>query len=146
MASIVRRLLDRLYPTDLGYTVTITGLDYVGKTTLLYLLCLGEVVQTIPSIGFNVETIKAPTASGRPLTLTAWDIGGGCGGMQYMFGLISMYSANGDALIWVVDSTDHERIGESAEACTTVLTTTLARRGNDAKPEGYPILMLVLSR
>ena len=33
------------------------GLDAAGKTTILYKLKLGEVVTTIPTIGFNVETV-----------------------------------------------------------------------------------------
>jgi GTPase SAR1 family protein len=34
------------------------GLDAAGKTTILYKLKLGEVVTTIPTIGFNVETVS----------------------------------------------------------------------------------------
>jgi hypothetical protein len=30
----------------------------VGKTTILYKLKLGETVSTIPTIGFNVETVN----------------------------------------------------------------------------------------
>lgn len=30
------------------------GLDMAGKTTILYQLKMGEVVTTIPTIGFNV--------------------------------------------------------------------------------------------
>jgi len=33
------------------------GLDAAGKTTILYKLKLGEVVSTIPTIGFNVEMV-----------------------------------------------------------------------------------------
>lgn len=29
-----------------------------GKTTILYRLQIGEVVTTIPTIGFNVETVQ----------------------------------------------------------------------------------------
>ena len=35
-----------------------TGLDAAGKTTILYKFKLGEVVTTIPTIGFNVETLQ----------------------------------------------------------------------------------------
>ena len=31
--------------------------DNAGKTTLLYRLKIGEVVSTIPTIGFNVESV-----------------------------------------------------------------------------------------
>ena len=35
------------------------GLDAAGKTTILYKLKLGEIVTTIPTIGFNVETVES---------------------------------------------------------------------------------------
>ncbi len=47
------------------------GLDAAGKTTVLYNLKLGEVVTTIPTVGFNVETLEY-----KNLRFTVWDIGG----------------------------------------------------------------------
>lgn len=47
------------------------GLDGAGKTTLLYKMKLGDVVASIPTIGFNVERLKY-----RSLEFTVWDIGG----------------------------------------------------------------------
>ena len=38
--------------------VLLLGLDAAGKTTILYKLQLGEVVTTIPTIGFNVESVE----------------------------------------------------------------------------------------
>ena len=38
--------------------ILILGLDGAGKTTLLYRLQVGEVVTTIPTIGFNVEQVR----------------------------------------------------------------------------------------
>ena len=38
--------------------ILMVGLDAAGKTTILYKLKLGEVVTTIPTIGFNVETVN----------------------------------------------------------------------------------------
>ena len=48
--------------------------DYLtaGKTTILYKVKLNENVSTIPTIGFNVETVS-PT---KGVTFTVWDIGG----------------------------------------------------------------------
>jgi ADP-ribosylation factor protein 1 len=43
-----------------------------GKTTMLYKLKLNETVTTIPTIGFNVETVSP--CSG--VTFTVWDVGG----------------------------------------------------------------------
>jgi len=34
------------------------GLDNAGKTTILYKLSLGEVVQSSATVGSNVETVK----------------------------------------------------------------------------------------
>ena len=34
------------------------GLDAAGKTTILYKMKLGEVVSSVPTIGFNVETVE----------------------------------------------------------------------------------------
>ncbi len=36
----------------------IIGLDNAGKTTILYKLHLGEIVTTVPTVGFNVETMN----------------------------------------------------------------------------------------
>ena len=47
------------------------GLDAAGKTTVLYKLKLGERVTTIPTIGFNVETVEF-----QNLSITVWDVGG----------------------------------------------------------------------
>ena len=47
--------------------VLMLGLDAAGKTTVLYKLQLGEVVTTIPTIGFNVETVKY-----KSLTMNIW--------------------------------------------------------------------------
>ena len=38
--------------------ILMVGLDAAGKTTILYRLKLGEVVTTIPTVGFNVETVE----------------------------------------------------------------------------------------
>ncbi|OMO62901.1 Small GTPase superfamily, ARF/SAR type [Corchorus olitorius] len=34
------------------------GLDAAGKTTILYKLHIGEVLSTVPTIGFNVEKVQ----------------------------------------------------------------------------------------
>ena len=53
-------------------TVLVLGLDNAGKTATLYALHLGEPMPfTVPTIGFNVESVKV----GR-LDIKMWDIGG----------------------------------------------------------------------
>ena len=41
-----------------SYKILMLGLDNTGKTEILYLLKLGKKVTTIPTLGFNVETIE----------------------------------------------------------------------------------------
>ena len=42
--------------------VAMVGLDAAGKTTILYRLKLGATVPTIPTIGFNVESVSIGSA------------------------------------------------------------------------------------
>ena len=50
--------------------IIMVGLDGAGKTTILYKFKLGEALNTIPTIGFNVETVRYKT-----IEFTVWDIG-----------------------------------------------------------------------
>lgn len=77
------------------------GLLASGKTTILYKLKLGKVVTTIPTIGFNLETIEC-----KDTQITFWDVAGHT--KTWMF-----YYSNIDAVIFVVDSTDKMYIRES---------------------------------
>lgn len=47
------------------------GLDAAGKTTILYKLKLGQDVTTIPTVGFNVETVTY-----KNVKFNVWDVGG----------------------------------------------------------------------
>ena len=90
----------------------ILGLDAAGKTTILYKMKLNETVNTIPTIGFNVETLQY-----KNLEFSCWDIGG-----QFKLrGLWQHYFDNTQGLIYVVDSNDADRIAESAEALAMIL-------------------------
>jgi len=82
------------------------GLDAAGKTTILYKLKLGEIVTTIPTIGFNVETVEY-----KNISFTVWDVGG----QDKIRPLWRHYFQNTQGLIFVVDSNDKERVGESRE-------------------------------
>ncbi|KAK4467373.1 hypothetical protein MN116_008858 [Schistosoma mekongi] len=86
--------------------ILMVGLDAAGKTTILYKLKLGEVVTTIPTIGFNVETVEY-----KKISFTVWDVGG----QDKIRPLWRHYFQNTQGLIFVVDSNDSERIGEAAQ-------------------------------
>ncbi|KAJ7708248.1 ADP-ribosylation factor family-domain-containing protein [Mycena rosella] len=134
--SVIRRLIDRLYPRSAsGYKVILLGLDAAGKTTLLYKLKLGEVVVTIPTIGFNVETIQVRSKGGRLGKLDCWDVGGGCGKFSASF--LKAYTSDSDALVWFVDSCDRERIAESVEELRqniNILATDATNPGQTSIP------------
>jgi GTPase SAR1 family protein len=117
------------------------GLDGGGKTTLLYKLVLGQIVTTVPTIGFNVETVNVPTTSGRNLTMTCWDTGPGCG-MQSLVPMILYYTEYSDAIIWVVDISGPELLDDSVRILGRLFRAVEA----DPKPrkdKDCPILMYV---
>eukprot|EP00662_Eupelagonemidae_sp_cell21_P044270 gene44270-1976_t len=76
------------------------GLDAAGKTTILYKMKLGESVMTIPTIGFNVETVEY-----RNFKFTMWDVGG----QDKIRKLWRHYFENTNGVIFVVDCNDRER-------------------------------------
>eukprot|EP01084_Bolivina_argentea_P125859 222938_1 len=81
--------------------ILMLGLDAAGKTTILYKLKLNEVITTIPTIGFNVETVEY-----KNIEFTVWDIGG----QHKIRQLWKHYYHGADAVIFVVDSNDRDRI------------------------------------
>ncbi|KAL8381497.1 hypothetical protein RB595_005657 [Gaeumannomyces hyphopodioides] len=92
--------------------ILILGLDNAGKTTLLYRLKIGEVVTTIPTIGFNVESVTY-----KNLNFNVWDLGGQTSIRPYW----RCYYANTAAVIFVVDSTDIERLQTAADELAAML-------------------------
>ncbi|XP_068917687.1 ADP ribosylation factor 4 isoform X1 [Tenebrio molitor] len=92
--------------------ILMVGLDAAGKTTVLYKLKLGEIVTTIPTIGFNVETVEY-----KNISFTVWDVGG----QTKIRRLWSHYFQNTQGLIYVVDSNDRERMGEAADELKNML-------------------------
>ncbi len=59
MGILMSRLFESLFGSK-EVRILILGLDNAGKTTILYRLQneSDEAVQTIPTIGFNVETLQ----------------------------------------------------------------------------------------
>lgn len=87
-------------------------MDAAGKTTILYKLKLGEIVTTIPTIGFNVETVEY-----KNICFTVWDVGG----QDKIRPLWRHYFQNTQGLIFVVDSNDRERIVEAEKELQSML-------------------------
>ncbi|XP_062932400.1 ADP-ribosylation factor-like protein 14 [Cynocephalus volans] len=98
-------LLSSKNPQTKQARILLLGLDSAGKSTLLYKLKLGKDITTIPTIGFNVEMIKME----KSLSLTVWDVGG----QEKMRTFWGCYYENTDGLMYVVDSTDKQRLEDS---------------------------------
>ncbi|CAH1257922.1 uncharacterized protein [Branchiostoma lanceolatum] len=105
MGLYMGKLIAKLYGQQ-EVRILMLGLDAAGKTTTLYRLKLGEVVTTIPTIGFNVETIEY-----KNVKFTSWDVGG----RDKARPLWRHYYPNTDAIIFVLDSNDRERLPEMRE-------------------------------
>ncbi|BHF77376.1 hypothetical protein SprV_0602048100 [Sparganum proliferum] len=115
MGLMFSRIFDRFFDKK-EVRILMVGLDAAGKTTILYKLKLGEIVTTIPTIGFNVETVEY-----KNIEFTVWDIGG----QTTIRPLWRYYFQNTQGkrnrfydvpgLLFVVDSNDRERIDEARE-------------------------------
>eukprot|EP01039_Chlorochromonas_danica_P002856 gene2856-3120_t len=94
--------------------ILILGLDNAGKTTILYRLQndSDENIQTIPTIGFNVEVLQY-----KNIKFQVWDLGGQTSIRPYW----RCYYPNTDAIIFVVDSCDTERLGVAKQELMAML-------------------------
>ncbi|XP_068507101.1 ADP-ribosylation factor 4-like [Syngnathus scovelli] len=111
MGLTLSSVFDRLFGKK-QMRILMVGLDAAGKTTILYKLKLGEIVTTIPTIGFNVETVEY-----KNISFTVWDVGG----QDKIRPLWRHYFQNTQGLIFVVDSNDRERVAEAAEELSKML-------------------------
>ncbi|NXT88285.1 ARL11 protein, partial [Anhinga rufa] len=106
--------------------VVMLGLDFAGKSTLLYKLKSGQAVETCPTVGFNVESLQTPCH----VSFTLWDVGGQ-GSLRASW---PDYLEDTSTLIFVLDSTDTARLPEAAAALEEVLS--------HPSMAGVPILLL----
>lgn len=92
--------------------VLMLGLDSAGKTTILYHLKAGRAVNTIPTVGFNVETVVY-----KGIKFNVWDVGG----QDKIRPLWRHYFAGTQGLIFVIDCADNDRILEAKEELDRIL-------------------------
>ncbi|KAI6770410.1 hypothetical protein HG530_005039 [Fusarium avenaceum] len=111
MGLAFSKIFDRLWGKK-EMRILMVGLDAAGKTTILYKLKLGEIVTTIPTIGFNVETVEY-----KNIQFTVWDVGG----QDKIRPLWRHYFQNTQGIIFVVDSNDRDRIVEAREELQRML-------------------------
>ncbi|EDO48392.1 predicted protein [Nematostella vectensis] len=103
MGSFFSSIFNRLLGKE-EVRILMIGLDNAGKTTILYRLKLEEVVSTVPTLGFNVETVTY-----KNISFTVWDIGG----QDKIRALWRVYYQGCQGIIFVVDSADRERAEEA---------------------------------
>uniref|UniRef100_A0A663F183 ARF like GTPase 11 n=1 Tax=Aquila chrysaetos chrysaetos TaxID=223781 RepID=A0A663F183_AQUCH len=106
--------------------VVMLGLDFAGKSTLLYKLKSGRAVETCPTVGFNVESLQTPCR----VSFTLWDVGGQ-GSLRASW---PDYLEDTNTLIFVLDSTDTARLPEAMAALEEVLS--------HPSMAGIPVLLL----
>jgi len=112
MGLVFTKLWERMVGNQ-EMRILMVGLDAAGKTTVLYKLKLGEVVTTIPTIGFNVETVEY-----KNITFTVWDVGG----QSKIRPLWRHYYQGTNGVIFVVDSIDRDRVEDAREELARLLS------------------------
>ncbi|CAO2823016.1 unnamed protein product [Amaranthus hypochondriacus] len=111
MGILFTRLFSSLFGSKEA-RILVLGLDNAGKTTILYRLQMGEVVSTIPTIGFNVETVQY-----KNIKFQVWDLGGQTSIRPYW----RCYFPNTQAIIYVVDSSDTDRLAIAKDEFHAIL-------------------------
>ncbi|KAF0035476.1 hypothetical protein F2P81_013234 [Scophthalmus maximus] len=132
MYTLLSGLYKYMFQKD-EYCVLILGLDNAGKTTFLEQtktkfsknykgMNLSKITTTV---GLNIGTINVGNAR-----LMFWDLGG----QDELQSLWDKYYAESHGVIYVIDSTDEERLSESKEAFEKMISSETL--------EGVPLLVL----
>ncbi|PKY08313.1 putative ADP-ribosylation factor 6 [Aspergillus campestris IBT 28561] len=104
MGGQVSKIMGKIFGTK-EMRILMLGLDAAGKTTILYKLKLtNQDVTTIPTVGFNVESVTY-----KNVKFNVWDVGG----QDKIRPLWRHYYSGTQGLIFVVDSSDTARIEEA---------------------------------
>ncbi len=104
MGFILSKILEFFTKSRNNFKIIILGMQNAGKTTILYRLCLGQLVKTTPTIGSNVEELNY-----NNVKFQAWDLGG----QESNRSLWDVYYMSTDAIVYVIDSQDDEFFEES---------------------------------
>lgn len=109
--------------------ILLLGLDNAGKSTLLYKIKHNARVSTVPTIGFNVEMLEGKR-NRKNIALTVWDVGG----QRKMRENWKSFHQDAAAVVFVVDSSDTERMDEALTELENTLRSELLR--------GRPLILL----
>ena len=118
------KILRGLRKSEKEARILVLGLDNSGKTTILKALSDEDTENIAPTQGFNIKAL-----SREGFKLNVWDIGGQKAIRAYW----PNYFEGTDGLVYVVDSSDEERLAESTEELATLLA--------EAELAGVPLLV-----
>ena len=102
----------------------VLGLDNAGKTTILKSLSREEIQHVMPTQGFNVKTLAVEN-----FKFNVWDLGGQKAIRQHW----KNYYENLDCIIYVIDSSDRNRMEECGDELQGLL--------EEDKLTGVPMLI-----
>ncbi|KAK8241708.1 ADP-ribosylation factor family-domain-containing protein [Phyllosticta capitalensis] len=112
MGGSISKMMKQIFGTK-EMRILMLGLDAAGKTTILYKLKLDKDVTTIPTVGFNVETVMY-----KKTRFNVWDVGG----QDKIRPLWRHYFSGTQGLIFVVDSSDRDRIDEARTELARIIS------------------------
>ena len=108
MGQMVSNIYSKLFASKKARVVML-GLDCAGKTSLMIRLKLGQheigPINTVPTIGFNVEQVKL-----GGVRFELFDIGGGDKIREIWY----HYYRDASAVVFILDSTDQNRLPDIA--------------------------------
>ncbi|XP_036339042.1 ADP-ribosylation factor 4-like [Rhagoletis pomonella] len=103
MGGRISQLFGRWFPkVEPELRVGMLGLDNAGKTTILYQLKLDRNIESVPTVGFNVEKVRC-----GKMVMNIWDVSGSRPRTRVLW---EHYNQNTRAIIFVVDATDVRRL------------------------------------
>jgi ADP-ribosylation factor protein 6 len=111
MGASISKMMNKIFGSK-EMRLLMLGLDAAGKTTILYKLKLDQDVTTIPTVGFNVETVTYKNTK-----FNVWDVGG----QDKIRPLWRHYFSGTQGLIFVIDSNDRDRIEEARTELTRII-------------------------
>jgi len=94
----------------------VVGLDSAGKTTMLNYLRFDKNIETLPTIGVNVEVLRRENVN-----MSIFDLGG----QLHFRSLWGTLMKGSSAIIFVIDSSDRDRIDEAKNELWKVLLDPL---------------------
>ena len=93
--------------------IVMIGLNNAGKTSLLYRMQLGDLIQTAPTTSFNYEELTV-----NQINFKIWDLAGQRQIRKYW----KSYYEGCKAVVFVVDCSDRAKLEQAGEEFDAVLT------------------------